>query len=108
MEFKPQLVFGIVEPSLGGSLLDYRRVADARRLFATAYHVHALYALLCAVWGNLVRGWAVCAGADAVEGLRPDGKIVLYKHDDLPVLGPALRNPAIADVCATDHESDAV
>src|SRR5215469_3979603 len=108
MELKPQLVFGIVEPSLGRSFLDHRRAADARRLFTATHHVHALYAVLRTIWGDLVRGWAICAGANAIQGPGPDGKVVLYKHDDLPVLGPALRHPTVVDVCVTDHESDAV
>ena len=108
MEHEPKLVFGSLE-------LGYRRCVSHRcavdivgRLSAPSVHLHAFHALLRTVWVDLVCSRPVCAGADAFARLGPTGKIVLREHDGLPVLGPAVRNPAITDVGTADHRSDAV
>src|SRR5690349_6262830 len=66
------------------------------RLFAPALYIHAIHALLRAIWVDLVCRRPVRAGADAFAQLGPAREILLREHYDLPVLGPALCNSAIA------------
>ena len=105
---KPQLVFFPVE--LGNRRhLGHRCWADnADRLPDPPLHLHLVHALLRTVRIDPVCGRSLCTGLDPIPWARPTGQNLLREHDDLPVLGPLVRNPASADVRAADHQSDAV
>ena len=67
-----------------------------------------VHALLRPLRIDPVRGRSVCPGLDPIARARPTGQNLLREHDDLPVLGPAVRNLAVADVGAADHRSNAI
>ena len=95
-QLKPQLVFFPME-------LGYRRrlghrcwADNADRLLNPPLHLHLVHALLRPVRIDLVCGRSLCPGLDPIPWARPTGQNLLREHDDLPVLGPAVRNPASA------------
>src|SRR5664279_6045100 len=108
MELKPQLVFCSLE------LGDWRYIShccwadNAGRLPDPPIHLHLVHALLRPVRLNFVCSRTACPGLDPIAWTRTTGKNLLREHDDLPVLGPAVRNPAIAYVSPSDHRSHAV
>src|SRR5664279_568511 len=108
MELKPQLVFCSLE--LGDwRYISHRRWADnAGRLLNPSLHLHTVHSVLRLVRIDLVRSRTACPGLDPIAWTRTTGQNLLREHDDLPVLGPAVRNPAIAYVSPSDHRSDAV
>ena len=92
-----------------GRHLGHRCWADnAGRLPDTPVHLHLVHAVLRPVRIDPVCGRSLCAGLDPIPWARPTGQNLLREHDDLPMLGPLVRNPAVADVRAADHRSNAV
>ena len=89
--------------------LGHRCWADnVNRLPNPPLHLHLVHALLRPVRIDLVRSRSVCPGLDPLARARPSGQNLLREHDDLPMLGPLVRNLAITDVRAADHRSNAV
>src|SRR5271157_3053480 len=94
MELKPELVFCSLE------LGDWRYISDrcwsdnAGRLLNPPLHLHLVHSVLRLVRIDLVRSRTACPGLDPIAWTRTTGKNLLREHDDLPVLGPAVRNPA--------------
>src|SRR6516164_10148247 len=84
------------------------RIDNADRLLNSPLHLHVVHAVLCPVRVDPVRGRSVCAGPDPIAWTWPTGQSVLREHDDFPVLGPLIRNPAGTDDRAADYESYAV
>ena len=78
------------------------------RLLDPSLHVHPLHSLLRPIRVDSVCGRTVCPGLDPVTRAGPAGQDLLREHDDLPVLGAFVRDPAGADVCAADHGSYAI
>ena len=97
-----------MEPSYGRHLSNRCRADNAGWLPDPALCLHLVHTLLCAVRLDLVCSRSVCTGIDTVTWTRPIRQNVLRQHDDLPVLGPALRDPASSNVGATDHEPYAI
>src|SRR5271157_5083612 len=108
MEFKPQLVFIPVESGYWRRLFYYCWAYNAGRLPNSSFYLHAVHALLRPIWVDPVCGRSLCIGLDPIARARTTGQDLLREHDDLPVLGPLVRNLAIADVGAANHRSDAV
>ena len=74
--WKSQTLIGFrpLEPSYGRSF-GHRRWADNTGwLFASAFHLHPVHALLCTVRLDLVCRRAVCARTDAIRGLGQMGR----------------------------------
>ena len=107
-QLKPRLVFFVVEPSYWRHLC-HRCWADyAGRLLNSPLYLHPFHALLRPVRIDPVCGRPLCSRVDPIARARPIGQNLLREHDDLPVLGPAVCNLAIADVGAADHRPNAV
>ena len=94
-----------VELSYWRRLFYYCWANNAGRLLNSPLYLHPFHALLRPVRIDPVCGRTLCSCVDPIAGARPIGQNLLREHDDLPMLGPAVRNPAIADVGAADHRT---
>src|SRR5664280_1070926 len=108
MELKPQLVFCSLELGDWRYISDRRWADNAGRLLNPSLHLHTVHSVLRLVRIDLVRSRTARPGLDPIAWTRTTGQNLLREHDGLPVLGPAVRNLAIAHDCSTDHRSDAV
>src|SRR5664280_1688950 len=108
MELKPQLVFCSLELGDWRYISDRRWADNAGRLLNPPLHLHTVHSVLRLVRIDLVRSRTACPGLDPIAWTRTSGKNLLREHDGLPVLGPAVRNPASAYVSPANHRSDAV
>ena len=105
---KPQLVFFPMESGYRRHIGNRCWADNADRLLNSPLHLHLVHALLRPLRIDPVRGRSVCPGLDPIARARPTGQNLFREHDDLPVLGPAVRNLAVADVGAADHRSNAI
>src|SRR5271157_743537 len=108
MELKPELVFCSLELGDWRYISDRRWADNAGRLLNPPLHLHTVHSVLRLVRIDLVRSWTACSGLDPIAWTRTTGKNLLREHDDPPVLGPALRNPAGTYDGTADHQPDAV
>src|SRR5215472_10174112 len=108
MELKPKLVCVNMEPGNRRCLGRCRWHDHSDWLPDPSVCLYPLHTFLRTVRIHPLCGWPVRPGIDSVAWAGPTGPDLLREHDDLSVLGAAVRNSSGADVRTTDHQPYAV